>query len=127
MAALRKSARAGEARKKALEKAAEFESRHQNLVKLSEKYFEAEGRIEDIGDDLDREIESLRKASAAQAESLRATLKSTAQAMLDTKEPKTNVAQRLGLSSAALGKLVGGKEQPRTTDPVADTEVVAGE
>lgn len=127
MAALRKSARAGEARKKALEKAAEFESRHQNLVKLSEKYFEAEGRIEDIADELEEQIVALRKAAATQAQNLKATLRTTAKAMLDTKEPKTNVAQRLGISSAALGKLVGGKEQSPVEDSPSDSEEPANE
>lgn len=127
MAALRKSARAGEARMKALEKAAEFESRHQNLVKLSEKYFEAEGRIEDLADELEEQIEALRKAAATRAENLKATLRTTAKAMLDTKEPKTNVAQRLGISSAALGKLVGVKEQSPVEDSPSDSEELTSE
>lgn len=117
MAALRKSARAGQARKKALDQAAEFETRHQNLVKLAEKYFEAEGGIEDIEEELEEQIEALRVAAATRISGLKESLKVTAQAMLDTKEPKANVAQRLGLSGSALGKLVGGKEQaPTVTD-----------
>lgn len=117
MAALRKSARAGQARKKALEQAAEFETRHQNLVKLSEKYFEAEGGIGDIEEELEDQIEALRAAAATRISGLKESLKVTAQAMLDTKEPKVNVAQRLGLSGSALSKLVAGKE------PAAVTEV----
>ena len=122
MTALRKSARAGEARKKALEKASAFEARHQSLVKLSEKYFEAEGRIEDIRDDLEDEIAKLRKDAASRIDALRDGLKSTVQAMLDTKEPKGHVAQRLGLSSAALGKLVAKIHPTPATGPAAPTE-----
>jgi hypothetical protein len=124
MAALRKSARAVEARKKALEKAAEFEVRHQNLVKLSEEYFEAEGGIDDIEAELEEQIQALRDSAASRVTDLKERLKVTAQSMLATKEAKANVAQRLGLSSAVLGKLVAEKSSGTSVSSEPSTHQV---
>lgn len=111
MAALRKSARASEARKKALEKAAEFEARHQALVNLSQKYFETEARIEDLRDEHEEQIRALYERTENQVAVLKGSLKETVRAMVQTHETKANIAQRLGLSVATLGKLLTTKPQ----------------
>jgi hypothetical protein len=106
MPALRKSAGSSEARKKALEKAADFATRHQTLLDLSEKYFEAEARMHALGEETQKKIEEVHARAKKAVLELNESLKETAKEMLATHEPKANVAQRLGLTTAALNRLV---------------------
>jgi len=126
MPAPRKSAGSSEARRKALEKAAEFATRHQTLLDLSEKYFEAEARMHALGEETQRQIEEVHAKAKKIVLEINASLKETAKEMLATQEPKANVAQRLGLTTAALNRLVA-EEKTAASDGAADAVVTVKE
>ncbi|WAH99740.1 hypothetical protein [Arthrobacter sp. MMS18-M83] len=124
MPALRKSAASSEARRKALEKAADFATRHQTLLDLSERYFEAEAQMHAVGEETQRKIDEVHAKAKKIVAELNASLKQSAKEMIATQEPKANVAQRLGLTTAALNRLIADE---KTTADEGSTNAVGTE
>lgn len=114
MGQLRKSAVQTKAREQARKHGAEIARRHEQLTTLAEEYhaarIEADMIVEESKKKAD-EIIGQGKEDAAVAER-KATKK--AQVMLDTGEPARTVAQRLGISTAALRRNTTTKDKSTT-------------
>ena len=118
MATKRKSALQIAAHEKALRKAAEFHKRHEKLLNLAGEFFVAQDEGERIREDAQQRAQELIDRAEKDAAAAQRKAAGKARAMVSTGEPQSAVAQRLGLSPAALRKLLHDVDQtePGNTD-----------
>ena len=109
----RKSAVAIAAREKARLKAQEMTARHELLLEKAAAYFELEEQSTHRLAQAQREAQHILEQAAQGAATERSHQAGIVAQMLATGEPKALVAQRLGLSSAALRTLL--EAQPQQT------------
>lgn len=102
----RKSAIALAAREKARLKAHEMTVRHELLLEKAAAYFELEEQSAQRLAEAQQQAQRILQDAAQAAETERSQQANIVAQMLDTGEPKPLVAQRLGLSSAALRTLL---------------------
>ncbi|GAB3551959.1 hypothetical protein GCM10027404_21850 [Arthrobacter tumbae] len=111
MATKRKSALQIAAHEKALRKAAEFHKRHEKLLNLAGEFFVAQDEGERIRDEAQQRAQELIDRAEKDAAAAERKAAGKARAMIATGEPQSAVAQRLGLSPAALRKLLNDVDQ----------------
>lgn len=113
MAKERKSAVAIAAREKARLKAQEMTERHELLLEQAATYFELEEHSAHRLAEAQRQSQRILEEAAQAAETERSQQAKIVAQMLATGESKALVAQRLGLSAAALRTLL--EVQPQQT------------
>lgn len=101
MAEVRKSGKQAAARKaardRAVERAAEFRRRQEQLEEFAAEYFVAVDAVDGINEDAEAQIAKIRETATAQAAKARAEADMIVQKMLDTKVTREEVAERLGI------------------------------
>lgn len=115
----RKSAVQTKAREQARKHGAEIARRHEQLTTLAEEYHAAQIEADHVLAEAQRKANEVIAEGKAAVESSQQRSAATAQKMLDTGEPARAVAERLGLTNAALRKLTA-TPNPDTSDAPAD-------
>ncbi|MHA7174860.1 hypothetical protein ACX80B_17530 [Arthrobacter monumenti] len=104
MAQQTKASRQAAARKRAYELAEDRRKREDQLLEHAESYFMAQGEIEDIQAALDQKIAELRAKADRDTAAVRTRADEQIVKMLSTGEPRSGVAERLGLSVSTVRK-----------------------
>jgi hypothetical protein len=86
------------ARERAVEQAAQFRRRQEQLEELAAEYFVAADAVDAINDDAEARIQKIRDEAAAAATDAEQKALEIIGRMLDTKVSRDEVAERLGLS-----------------------------
>lgn len=114
MAAPRKSAVALAARERARAQAEEITRRNEELIELAAEFFVQDDKLTEIDADLVKKIQELRVKAEEKRASAITEAASVVQRMLGTGESKKSVAERLGLSSAELKKILAAPAEEST-------------
>lgn len=126
MTELRKSARQTEARRRAREKAAEFRAREDVLEKLAADYFVAVDAVSDIDAEAEKEIAAVRSRAEQKTRQARETAQTVIVGMLDLGIPRSEVAERLGVTVREVkrptAEPVSEGEPPSTTESDASND-----
>ncbi|QNE46138.1 hypothetical protein F1C58_03905 [Glaciihabitans sp. INWT7] len=99
MAELRKSGKQTAARQRAREKAAEYREKQDQLEQLAVDYFVASDSIEGIEATVEKEIAAARERGLQLSADARAKADAVIVAMLELGAPRTEVADRLGITT----------------------------
>ncbi|MBT1633254.1 hypothetical protein [Curtobacterium flaccumfaciens] len=86
------------ARERAVEQAAQFRRRQEQLEELAAEYFVAADAVDAINEDAEARIQKIRDEAAAAVTEAEARAQEIVGRMLDTKVTRDEVAERLGLS-----------------------------
>jgi hypothetical protein len=103
------------ARERAVEQAAQFRRRQEQLEELAAEYFVAADAVDAINDDAETRIQKIRDEAAAAVTDAEQKAQEIIGRMLDTKVSRDEVAERLGLSLRDVKR-----SKPKAT-PAADT------
>jgi hypothetical protein len=103
------------ARERAVEQAAQFRRRQEQLEELAAEYFVAADAVDAINDDAETRIEKIRDEAAAAVTNAEQKAQEIIGRMLDTKVSRDEVAERLGLSLRDVKR-----SKPKAA-PAADT------
>ncbi|MEO3939479.1 hypothetical protein V3C41_00155 [Paenarthrobacter nicotinovorans] len=106
MATPRKSAQQLAAREKAMAKAREMTERHEKLIELAAEFFQQQEQADIVRAEAKKKADALLAKAEADARSAVRGAATTVRAMLDSGEPKSSVAARLGLSGAELKRML---------------------
>jgi DNA-directed RNA polymerase specialized sigma subunit len=86
------------AREQAVERAAEFRRRQEQLEELAAEYFVAADAVDGINEDAEERIQKIRDEAAAAVAEAEQRAQEIIGRMLDTKVTRDEVAERLGIS-----------------------------
>lgn len=120
MATPRKSAQQLAAREKAMAKARELTERHEKLIELAAEFFQQQEQAELVRADAKKKADAILAKAEADARSAVRSAATTVRAMLDSGEPKSSVAARLGLSGAELKRMLDLITDEKPASPVGD-------
>ena len=120
MATPRKSAQQLAAREKAMAKAKEMTERHEKLIELAAEFFQQQEQADLVRAEAKKKADALlAKAEADARRAVRGTA-TTVRAMLDSGEPKSSVAARLGMSGAELKRTLDLITDENLASPASD-------
>ncbi|WP_314326698.1 hypothetical protein [Paenarthrobacter ilicis] len=120
MATPRKSAQQLAAREKAMAKAREMTERHEKLIELAAEFFQQQEQAELVRAEAKKKADAILAKAEADARSAVRGAATTVRAMLDSGEPKSAVAARLGLSGAELKRMLDLITDEKSASPVSD-------
>lgn len=102
--ATRKSSTAAAARRAAMERAARFQEREQQLVTLAVDHEQAQTELESVADRYDEQVAKLRQQQADEERDARQRVAHCVAAMVDLGVSKDEAAERLGITRTALNE-----------------------
>ena len=120
MATPRKSAQQLAAREKAMAKAREMTERHEKLIELAAEFFQQQEQADLVRAEAKKKADALLAKAEADARSAVRGAATTVRAMLDSGEPKSAVAARLGLSGAELKRMLDLITDEKPASPASD-------
>ncbi|VXC44028.1 conserved hypothetical protein [Arthrobacter sp. 9V] len=120
MATPRKSAQQLAAREKAMTKAREMTERHEKLIELAAEFFQQQEQADLVRAEAKKKADALLAKAEADARSAVRGAAVTVRAMLDSGEPKSAVAARLGLSGAELKRMLDLITDEKPASPASD-------
>jgi|GEM_PF-3016409 len=120
MATPRKSAQQLAAREKAMAKAREMTERHEKLIELAAEFFQQQEQADLVRAEAKKKADAILAKAEADARSAVRSAATTVRAMLDSGEPKSSVAARLGLSGAELKRMLELITDVKPASPVSD-------
>ncbi len=106
------------ARERAVERAAEFRRRQEQLEELAVEYFVVADAVDGINEDAEARIQKIRDEAAAAVADAEQKAQAIIGRMLDTKVTRDEVAERLGISVRDVKR---SKAKPA---PTADSDAV---
>lgn len=106
------------ARERAVEQAAQFRRRQEQLEELAAEYFVAADAVDAINDDAETRIQKIRDEAAVAVRDAEQKAQEIIGGMLDTKVSRDEVAERLGLSVRDV------KRSKAKMAPAADVDAV---
>ena len=106
------------ARERAVEQAAQFRRRQEQLEELAAEYFVAADAVDAISDDAETRIQKIRDEAAVAVRDAEQKAQEIIGRMLDTKVSRDEVAERLGLSVRDV------KRNKAKTMPAAEADAV---
>jgi 16S rRNA C967 or C1407 C5-methylase (RsmB/RsmF family) len=120
------------ARERAVERAADFRRRQEQLEELAVEYFVAVDAVDGINEDVEARIQKIRDEQAAAIAEAEAEARAIIGRMLDTKVTRDEVAERLGIPVREVkrSKAKAGSEGAIDGDeavPAAENDDESGE
>lgn len=120
MATPRKSAQQLAAREKAMAKAKEMTERHEKLIELAAEFFQQQEQADLVRAEAKKKADALLAKAEADARSSVRGAAMTVRAMLDSGEPKSAVAARLGMSGTELKRMLDLVSDEKPASPGSD-------
>ena len=108
------------ARERAVERAADFRRRQEQLEELAAEYFVAADAVDGINEDAEARIQKIRDEQAAAIAAAEAEAQTIIGRMLDTKVTRDEVAERLGIPVREV-KRTKAKAEPDAESGDAET------